>query len=163
MKNLLHACSFSFSVSSIYLLMLMLSDDSLPYSIRKAWWRVLDCTSYIFLLSSSDSWFWLLAYSWSVASQLFVRYMAVKKCVGKLCVAVESLVKNNSHSPIFDNLGIMLHGEKNFCTDMAKIIKVVMVFKSINNFAVFSIFLQFSCSVALTSPFFLYYIKCQVS
>nr|XP_016470426.1 PREDICTED: uncharacterized protein LOC107792705 isoform X2 [Nicotiana tabacum] len=51
------------------------------------------------------------------------KYMAVKKCVGKLCVAVESLVKNNSHSPIFDNLGIMLHGEKNFCTDMAKIIK----------------------------------------
>lgn len=51
------------------------------------------------------------------------KYMAVKKCVGKLCVSVESLVKSNSHSPIFDNLGIMLHGEKNFCTDMAKIIK----------------------------------------
>nr|XP_010323869.1 uncharacterized protein LOC101260553 isoform X3 [Solanum lycopersicum] len=51
------------------------------------------------------------------------KYMVVKKCVGKRFIAVGSSVENNSHSPIFDNLGIMLHGEKNFCTDMAKIIK----------------------------------------
>ncbi|KAH0744785.1 hypothetical protein KY290_032778 [Solanum tuberosum] len=51
------------------------------------------------------------------------KYMVVKKCVGKRFIAVGSLVENNSHSPIFDNLGMMLHGEKNFCTDMAKIIK----------------------------------------
>ncbi|XP_055824716.1 uncharacterized protein LOC129893238 isoform X2 [Solanum dulcamara] len=51
------------------------------------------------------------------------KYMVVKKIVGKRFIAVGSSVENNSHSPIFDNLGIMLHGERNFCTDMAKIIK----------------------------------------
>ncbi|CAN4109890.1 unnamed protein product [Withania somnifera] len=49
--------------------------------------------------------------------------MVVKKCVGKTLTADGSSIKNNSHSLIFDSLGIMLHGEKNFCTNMAKIIK----------------------------------------
>lgn len=60
--------------------------------------------------------------------------MVVKKCVGKRFIAVGSSVENNSHSPIFDNLGIMLHGEKNFCTDMAKIIKVVWFLKLFSNY-----------------------------
>ncbi|KAK4369344.1 hypothetical protein RND71_013136 [Anisodus tanguticus] len=51
------------------------------------------------------------------------KYIVVKKCVGKLFTAAGSSVDNNRHSPMFDNLGIMLYGEKNFCTDMAKIIK----------------------------------------
>ncbi|XP_059282924.1 uncharacterized protein LOC132036580 isoform X2 [Lycium ferocissimum] len=51
------------------------------------------------------------------------QYMVVKKYVGKRFIAAGRSVQNNRHSPIFDNLGIMLHGERKFCTDMAKIIK----------------------------------------
>lgn len=74
--------------------------------------------------------------------------MVVKKSVGKSFTAVGSSIENNSCNPIFDNLGIMLHGEKNFCIDMAKIVKVVWFLKSLSNYCLlyFPAVLLLSCS-----------------
>nr|GMC88275.1 uncharacterized protein LOC109159271 isoform X1 [Ipomoea batatas] len=63
------------------------------------------------------------------------RYMILQKYIGEGSMQTEIRVKHSSSNAIFDGVGIMLHGAKIFCAEMAKIVKHggARVFKTLQN------------------------------
>ena len=108
----------------------------------------------IFLSLLTFLWFlyFNLSLSWFMFELVLCgRYMILPNHVGGKCTRIGKPVSRDNHQYVFDSVGIMLHGTHNFCTKMARVVKVEDLLSQLTRER-----LRCACFYCFTSVYFSY-------